>query len=275
MNECYGRKFILDGKLKSAEFFDDSLVYEGDSVYEVLRLIKGNPLFFKDHVARLSSSVDLQNKMLLADEDTLRRAIILLADDDPKEEVNLKIVFNFNNDHGNWLIYYTEPVYPTEEQYRTGVKGILFAAERNNPESKVINQKLKVVIYHQLILEGAYEALLVNKNDLITEGSRSNIFFVKGDSLITAPDNMILNGITRKHILDICSENKIKVDLNCVNIRNIAEFDSVFMTGTTPMVLPFYCIGDVHFKVSLPVIRRLRQLYVLKAGESISYFSRE
>jgi branched-chain amino acid aminotransferase len=207
--------------------------------------------------------------MMLADEATLRRSIILLTDDDPKDEVNLKIVFNYNSDPGNWLIYYTKPVYPSEEQYKTGVKGILFTAERNNPGSKVINQKLKAEIYHQLILEGAYEALLVNRRNLITEGSRSNIFFVKDDTLVTAPDNMILNGITRKHILSICKENKIKVVLKSVNVNDLADFDAVFMTGTTPMVLPFYRIDDVHFKVSLPLIGRLRELYVLKAGESI------
>ena len=98
------------------------------------------------------------------------------------------------------------------------MKGILFFAERKDPESKVINHKLRSSIYHKLIHEGGYEALLVNENNLITEGSRSNIFFLKGETLVTAPDNVILNGITRKHILEICRENKIKVEFACVKV---------------------------------------------------------
>ena len=35
MNECSGKKFILNGELQPSELFDNSLVYEGDSVYEV------------------------------------------------------------------------------------------------------------------------------------------------------------------------------------------------------------------------------------------------
>ena len=49
------------------------------------------------------------------------------------------------------------------------------------------------------------------KNNEITEGSRSNIFFLKDETLVTAPDNAVLNGITRKHILEICRENSIRL----------------------------------------------------------------
>ena len=81
----------------------------------------------------------------------------------------------------NFLVYYIEPIYPTAEQYRNGVKGILFHAERKNPESKVINHKLRSCNLSQAYPGRCYEALLVNEKNLITEGSRSNIFFLKGE----------------------------------------------------------------------------------------------
>ena len=118
----------------------------------------------------------------------------------------------------------------------------------------------------------AYEAILVNENNLITEGSRSNIFFLKGENLVTAPDNVILNGITRKNILDICAENGIEVRFECVNAARIKEYDAVFMTGTSPMVLPFCCIDNESFDVKLPLIGRLRDLYLKKAEASFSMF---
>ena len=272
MNECYGKKFIINGKICSSDQFDNSMVYEGDSIYEVIRMIKGNPVFFHDHMERLESSVRIQKKESPARIDVLRRDIINLIKTEKRKEINLKIVFNYNQGETNYLVYFIEPIYPGEEQYKKGVKGILFYAERKNPESKVINHKLRSSIFHKLILEGGYEALLVNEDNLITEGSRSNIFFLKGNTLTTAPDDMILNGITRKHILEICRLNKIKVKFMCVPIDAMQEYDAAFMTGTSPMVLQFYCIDDIYFNVRIPLIENLRKLYIGQAEESTRRF---
>ncbi len=272
MNECFGKNFILNGELYPSEQFDNSFIYEGDSVYEVLRMLNGSPVFFSDHMVRLALSVSLQGKEMLTGSNELRNAIVSLNRSERRKEANLKIVFNFNGDSVNWLIYFIEPIYPTSQQYVNGVKGILFNAQRKNPESKVINHKLRSEIYHRLILEGAYEALLVNDKKMVTEGSRSNIFFIRDNILYTAPDNLILNGITRKHILMICDEEDVRVELTPVNEDDIGKFESVFMTGTSPMVLPFCCIGERAFKVESTLILRLRQLYLIRAKESMRSF---
>jgi branched-chain amino acid aminotransferase len=245
------------------------MVYEGDSLYEVLRIMKGCPLFLSDHMDRLVSSVRLQKKKIPIDISDLKRLIVELVRMERKSEINVKIVFNYKNSTSNYLIYCIESVYPSRVQYQKGVKGILYTAERKDPESKVINHKLRSSIYNQLIMESAYEAILVNDDNLITEGSRSNIFFVRDGSLVTAPDNLILKGITRKYIIEICKENNIGIDFNCPKASEIKQFEAAFMTGTSPMVLPFASINDVNFNVSLPLIERLRKLYLVKAEASI------
>jgi branched-chain amino acid aminotransferase len=275
MSECFGNYFILNGELKSSGLFDNRLVYEGESVYEVLRTAKGNPIFFEDHMERLSGSVRLNGKEMLAGKQQLREAIIRLTASEITQEANLKIVFNYNNGLNTFLVYFTEPIYPTAEQYGRGVKGILFHAERRDPQSKIINHRLRSDIYHRLILEGAYEALLVNDMGLITEGSRSNIFFLRGNRLITSPDNMILCGITRKHIIEICREQNIDIELSCVKHYEIGGFESVFMTGTSPMVLPFCCIDDQTFNVGAPLVKKLRELYIERAEESRKLFVKD
>lgn len=272
MNECFGKRFIINGELETSENFDNSLVYEGESVYEVIRIAKGSPEFFYDHMERLVSSVKLQHRKMLADPVTLKKDIINLIRSDRKKDVNLKIVFNYHGDSQNYLVYFIESIYPSENQYKNGVKGILFYAERKDPESKVINHKLRSSIYHKLILDGAYEALLVNEKGQITEGSRSNIFFCKNDTLVTAPDSMVLSGITRKYLLQICTENNIKVRKACVKADELSEYDAVFMTGTSPRVIPFSCIDENIFKVRVPYIENLRKLYIQKAEESIARF---
>ena len=72
MNECFGKKFILNGTLQTSDMFDNSLIYEGDSIYEVIRMVKGNPVFFQDHMERLETSLKLQQKEPLADASKLR-----------------------------------------------------------------------------------------------------------------------------------------------------------------------------------------------------------
>jgi len=272
MNECFGRKFILNGELQPSELFDNSMVYEGESIYEVLRIIKGFPVFFNDHMERLEASTRFQKKASLADSVRLRLDIMKLLKTDKRKEINLKIVFNYNEGRASYLVYFIEPIYPSGEQYRKGVKGVLFHAERKDPESKVINHRLRSSIYHKLILEGAYEALLVNEQGCVTEGSRSNIFFLRDETLYTAPDSVVLNGITRKYIIDICGENGIKIIYMCVPVDEIQSFDAVFMTGTSPMVLPFYQVDTFNYNVGLPLIDGLRKLYTLKAMESIRHF---
>lgn len=275
MNECFGKKFILNGDLHPSDHFDNSLVYEGDSIYEVIRLKRGIPVFFYDHMDRLESSLSHQHRKSLTDKAEIRKDIIRLVRTDRRKDINLKLVFNFNGESVNYLIYFIEPVYPTDEQYRKGVKGLVFHAERKDPESKVINHKLRSSIYQKLILENGYEALLVNEEGEITEGSRSNIFFLRDNVLVTAPDNKILSGITRKYILDICKEHGIKVEFACMPVSSLPECEAVFMTGTSPMVLQFCCIGDVSYKVPATLPERLRLLYMAKAEESLVRFAEE
>jgi branched-chain amino acid aminotransferase len=272
MKECCGRWFILNGELRPVEIFDNSLVNKGDSVYEVIRMVGGIPIFFKDHMERLKESVRLRGYEQLADMSTLKNDIIKLSSSEKKKEINIKLVFNYGSDTNNYLIYYIDSVYPSAVQYSKGVKGILYFAERKDPEAKVINYRLRSSIHQELVNEGAYEALLVNDQNLITEGSKSNIFFLMGEKLITAPDELILKGITRKHILQICKENGIEVIFNCVNADETGNYEAVFMTGTSPMVLPFNCINDVFFNVNNPLMKKLRELYMERVEESIRRF---
>lgn len=275
MDECYGISYILNRELKPSVGFNNSLVYDGDSIYEVIRMVNGTPLFFYDHVERLENSVRHQKKEMLARIEELRQDILRLSVPEGYSEANLKIVFNYNSGRSNYLLYFIRPVYPSQDQYDNGVKGILYQAERKDPSSKVINHRLRSEIFHKLILDGAYEAILVDHNNFITEGSRSNIFFIREGILYTAPENRILSGITRKYIFDICSEHNIQVVSACVRAAEIYLFDSVFMSGTSPMVLPFSSIDDKVFNVKLPLLKELRKLYIEKAEESIIRFRSE
>jgi branched-chain amino acid aminotransferase len=274
MSECYGDYFILNGELTPSVMFNNSDVYEGDSVYEVLRMMSGAPLFFADHMERLQNSVSHHGMKMLTTPGSIARDLRKMRKKAGVKEANLKIVFNYKDSGNSYLLYFIEPLYPSPQQYREGVRTIFFHAERENPEVKVINHRLRSTIYHRLIATNAYEAFLVDAEGYITEGSRSNIFFVREGKLFTAPDEKVLGGITRKHVIDICSINGIEIEFRCIALAEIREYESAFMTGTSPMVLPVRCIDDIEFAVDIPVVNLLRELYSGRVKESLTAFRR-
>jgi len=272
MSECFGGNFVLNGELVPGAMFNNADVYEGDSVYEVLRMMGGVPLFFNDHMDRLANSVKQHGKQMLTSAHNLAGDILMLRKSAEIKDANLKIVFNYCDKGDKYLIYFINPLYPTSRQYKEGVATIIYNAERDNPAIKVVNHKLRSSIYHCLISENAYEAFLVDKEGYITEGSRSNIFFIRGDKVFTAPDDKVLGGITRKYILELCQSSNIEVLLKCIKADEIDKYDSVFMSGTSPMVLPVKSIGKVNFRVSNEVISTIASLYSEKVRESIKTF---
>jgi branched-chain amino acid aminotransferase len=154
--------------------------------------------------------------------------------------------------------------------YNEGVKVILYRAERLDPEVKLLNSRLRMSINAELEKQNAYEAFLVNKDGLITEGSRSSAFFVTSDGcLYTAPDKMVLPGITRKYIISICRNEGISVYFEPVEASMIAMFPAVFLTGTSPMVLSVEKIDNVRFVTSMSIVKRLKGIYERLAAESI------
>ncbi|HEX2921203.1 MAG TPA: aminotransferase class IV [Bacteroidales bacterium] len=272
MKECCGSHFILNGQLESTGSFNDSLVFKGDSIYEVIRMTKGIPVFFNDHIERLKASLKIQNKKLLADINALRTDILQLTHAEKKKEINIKVVFNYNENESNYLIYYIDSAYPTSEQYNRGVKTILYFAERKDPNAKVLNYRLRSAIHQELANEQAYEAFLVNNDNLITEGSRSNVFFIKNGLLFTAPEDIVLKGITRKYIIQVCNEIGIEVRFECISADDISSCQSSFITGTSPMVLPVCCIDENHFDVSNTIMAELRRYYLKKVEKSLESF---
>src|SRR5512139_3761640 len=104
MKEYCGNHFILNGKIRSVDEFDNSLVNKGETIYEVIRIVRGTPVFFSDHMDRLSASIKQQKKHIIADASVLKKDIIKLTDIEKRKEINIKIVFNYNENIENYLV---------------------------------------------------------------------------------------------------------------------------------------------------------------------------
>jgi len=253
MAEAINSYFIINGEMKSIELFDDNLVKDGKSLYEVIRIINGVPLFLENHLDRLYNSAKITNLEIGYDLEEIKAIIAKLIEYNDIENGNVKIVFNYkegNQVNKNFLAYYITHSYPTKEQYENGVPVILYHGERNNPNAKVINTAFREKVDEEIRNQKVYEAILVDRDGNITEGSKSNIFMVKENEVITAPLEAVLPGITRQTIINLCAELGIRISEQKINFNDLKGIDGLFISGTSPKVLPINIVNDINFKSS-------------------------
>jgi len=274
MSECFSEIFIENGNIRYRSDFDLGKVFEDEVIYEVIRIRKGIPIFLSDHYERLVTSAAYSDYKSQLTFHQLSEQVLKLIDRSGIEEGNIKVSLKYSTSYTGYLIYYIDAQYPDPDMYERGVRGILYYAERRNPVAKVFNHKLRSSIYSELIQSNAYEALLVNRAACITEGSRSNIFFIKNDIIISAPDDCVLGGITRKKILKICIEKNLTVEFRCLSVRELEGVDSVFMTGTSPNVLPFREIDRYRFNVKNEILHQVAAAYMTMVEDYMKEFEK-
>ena len=92
---------------------------------------------------------------------------------------------------------------------------------------------------------GYDEAILLNSEGNISEGSGQNIFYLKDGTLHTNDEkSSILLGITRASIIQICNDQDIPVEVHNFNLEDLLVADEVFFTGTASEVTPIKSIED-------------------------------
>ena len=133
-----------------------------------------------------------------------------------------------------------------------------FRFERPDPNIKRWNELFRIRVNQFIRDETIYEALLVNEQGILTEGSRSNLFFINGEnSLLTAPLELVLPGITRKYVLQICDELGITVIEQAVSLVELNAMSGCFITGTSPKVLPVHQLNEIKYNAGHPLIQKI------------------
>ena len=83
------------------------------------------------------------------------------------------------------------------------------------------------------------EAILLDKNNKVSEAPGENIFIVKNNTLITPPlSSSALDGITRKSILEFAKSMKVKTKIKEITKDELKKADEVFLTGTAAEITP-------------------------------------
>ena len=269
LRDAIGIFYIENGAAISIDNWENQ---EGSNIiYEVIRVIEGKPLFYEAHYDRMVNSCRLSNTEFKINKDSLKKNIELLIKVNKLREGNLKITFKGKEEV--LRIFFIKHSYPTEDMYALGVKTILYHGERTNPNAKIINNDFRKDVQEKIKEANAFEAILVNGENNITEGSKSNIFLIKNDILFTSRVELVLPGVTRTEIIKVAKENNIKVVEENINRDTLEEFDAAFISGTSPNILPISEVNNIKYNINNKLLRQLMSLFEDTIKEKIDFHS--
>lgn len=252
---------LRNNVFEEAADFSENIFETGFSIYEVVRIFKCTPIFLKDNLLRLDNSLKKSNIDIDIESLNIPLKLERFISLNDIHEGNLKYVLHFTDNHTDEYIFQIPHSYPTEKEYREGVPVLTYQAVRENPGVKYINPGLRIATNQLIREQQVYEILLVDQEGYITEGSRSNVFFISGHTLYTSPIEYVLPGTSRKRVFDICKAYHIPIVEKRIPKKAVEEYEAAFLTGTSPLILPINRIDQTPFNPDHLLLRQLMKYY--------------
>ena len=254
--------------------FDHGFLY-GDGIYETMRAYEGTVFLLDRHLERLQRSawliqLNLPELQMLRDAvyetvrvNGLKNAYVRVTVSRGKGPIGLDPSLCPRPT----LVVVAEEFreYP-EKYYREGVRLIIAKTRRNlvaalNPKIKSLNFLNNILAKIEAKEQGAYEAIMLNAEGFISEGTVCNIFFVRDGALCTPSTAVgVLDGITRELVITLAKGNGIEVQEGEFTPDDLFRAAEVFFTNTTSEVMPVSQVEDVTYPVG-EVTRTVHRLY--------------
>ena len=246
--------FIHNGSIRpNAEFKPP---HKTGGVYEVIRVVDGVPLFLEEHLGRFFNSARLSGTEIHFTQNDISQFLSALITENKVDEGNILLLCK-----KNLKAFFIKHKYPDESWYFTGVPCGILKAERTNPNAKVFQTSVRQMADELMNRDGWYEVLLVDHLENVTEGSRSNVFFVSENRLVTPPGHEVLLGITRQRTIQLAINEGIPFVERDVSLNDLPAMQAAFITGTSPKILPLNQIGNCRFNPLDNIVQQLRKAY--------------
>lgn len=225
-------------------------IIRGYGVFDLFRTYNGRPFKMREHLIRLQKSaqgIDIPLRWTL---DELEGIIRELLKRNAYPESVVRIVLTGGPSDNGFLptgepslAILVTPLRPKpSEVFERGTAVITVPVRRFMPTVKSLNYIPAIVAVKRAVTQGATEALYVDDQDHLLEGTRSNFFVFKGDTLIT-PREGILFGITRNVVLEL-AQSRFEIQEQAISRHELPEVDEAFYTSTTSEVMPVVRIDD-------------------------------
>ena len=171
------------------------------------------------------------------------------------------------------------PSYMDPEAKKKGISIIKSPYQQyENPlysNNKIIGTYINsIMALHDALAKNADEAILLDKNGFISEGSGENLFIVKDSKLLTPKTDFCLNGITRQTVMQIASDLGIEVEEKNLIFDELVDADEAFFSGTAVEITPITKVDNsiIGSGTIGPISERLQSKYSeIVCGKDTTY----
>ncbi|HEX7055625.1 MAG TPA: branched-chain-amino-acid transaminase [Bacilli bacterium] len=232
--------------------YDHGFLY-GDGIFEGIRVYNGNIFKCKEHLQRLyDSAKSIKLDIPLSPQEMQEVLAETIRRNGLKDGYIRLVVSRGPGDlgldprrspHPNVIVIVEQLAIYSEEAYRLGLRTISVSQRRNipdalNPKIKSLNYLNNILVKIQANLAEVGEAIMLNAQGYVAEGSSDNIFIVKNGIVYTPPCYVgALGGITRMAIIEICERIGYKLKEEPFTLHDVYVADEVFFTGTAAEVI--------------------------------------
>ncbi len=268
-------------------------LHYGSAVFEGIRAYatKNGPQIFrlKEHIDRLFNSAKIYRfPLAVTKEDIMNACKKVITDNDLEYgyirplifmgEVGLGVKFKKGVNADAMVCALPWGAYLGEEGLKKGIKVCVSSWRRLAPdtiptEAKAAGNYLSsILIANECTNNGYAEAIALDSNGYISEGSGENVFLVKDNVIYTAPDTAgLLPGITRDAVIRIAQDMGIKVVMQPLPREFVYLADEMFFTGTAAEITPIASVDgiDVGAGCRGPITEKLQNaFFALVKGDS-------
>ena len=258
----------------------------GDGLFETMRVYSGKIFRLEHHLDRLFQSARSILIELPITKNEIRSAIYaaLKLNGLSNSIVRLTVTrgeldSGVNVDYSSppTIVILVKPVKAiSKKTYKEGIGIKLY--KKSAIRTQGISNKIKscnylsnIILRENALKENFFEAVLLDHNHNVTEGTISNIFIIKNNQLKTPITNeFVLSGIIRQAILDLCLENNIPFKEDLITERELYEADELFLTNSAIEILPVRNIN--HHKLKnrgmRPMTKHIHMLLLKSFEES-------
>lgn len=225
----------------------------GYGLFETLKVLNGKILFFDEHFTRLESGCQTLKLTLHTERSKVEDDCYKLLKLKSMENGVLKILYAKDADE-NYLLLTTRANSYTEEDYLKGFS-LMFSKYKRNQHSLLTfiksNNYMENLLAKQEASElGFDEVIFLNVENHLSEGSISNIFWIK-DGVVHTPsvDCGLLPGIVRDKVLISLKRLGLQIKVGKFNKADIVNADETFITNSVMDIMPVFRIEDKRFKI--------------------------
>lgn len=262
-----GNYFSKNGELFGIEqavvSIDDLEFSYGFGVYENLKMRNRVLYFAKQHIVRLCASAKAIELLHCFEEEFIANALNELIYKNEIDTANIKMLLLGGKEQkdARLFIFFLNPKFTDRKLYKEGAGVISARYERLFPQAKTLNMLGSYLAYGKAVQKGCYDVLLIDKNGNALEGTRTNFYAMKHNTIVTAPSKYVLNGVTRQTVLSVARESGFVVEEELIPYSSLALYEGAFLTSTSSNIMPLQKI-DAHEFAGIPDgIKKLMKAY--------------